>query len=564
MTLIGVHSISKSFGSQELFEEISFSIEKGDRIGLIGPNGAGKSSLLKILMDMESANEGSISKRKGLKIGYAGQHPEFNEEPILDVLGGSVEAQILLTKVGFTDLYTNAKTLSGGWKKRLDIARALLDEPDLLLLDEPTNHLDLEGILWLEGFLKRLQVSYIIISHDRYFLENICNKIIEINKCFPEGILIADGTMSEYMERKEAFLEAQEKKERGLASTLRNEVAWLKTSPKARTTKSQSRIQKAYKLIDEHASVKKRNEKYRAKIDFSSSERATRKLIVANNLSKTLGGKRLFHGIDFTLSPGTRMGIVGKNGTGKTTLLKMLMGETTPDIGTIKYADDLKIVYFDQHRDTIDPSLTLRKALSTTDTVNYQGKEIHVVGWAKRFLFSSDRLELPVRCLSGGERARILIARLMLQPADVLLLDEPTNDLDIPTLEVMEESLKEFSGALVMISHDRCLMDRVCTNILGIRQDGTHAFCAEYAKWKDSEEDQNQVTKDKTASKKKKLSYKEKEELEKMSEAIEKLEIEMQQLQLEGKYTELAESEKRLEKLFQRWEELTIKAELDC
>ncbi len=563
MTLIGVHSISKSFGSQELFEKISFSIEKGDRIGLVGPNGAGKSSLLKIFMEMESPNEGSISKRKGLKIGYAGQHPEFEDAPIVDVLGGSVQAQIILSKVGFTDLYANAKTLSGGWKKRLDIARALLDEPDLLLLDEPTNHLDLEGILWLEGFLKRLQISYMVISHDRYFLENICNKIMEINKCFPEGILIANGTMSEFMERKEAFLDAQAKKERGLASTMRSEVAWLKTSPKARTTKSQSRIDNAYKLIDEHTAVRSRNQKSRVKIDFSSSDRATRKLIVANNLSKTLGGKQLFHGIDFTLSPGTRLGIVGKNGTGKTTLLKMLMNEVTPDFGTIKYADNLQIVYFDQHRDTVDPNLTLRQALSSTDTVNYQGKEIHVVGWANRFLFSSDRLELPVRCLSGGERARILIARLMLKPADVLLLDEPTNDLDIPTLEVMEESLKEFPGALVMISHDRCLMDNVCTTILGLRQDGTHGFCAEYAKWRDSEESQAQASKGKPSSKKKKLSYKEKEELEKMGETIESLEKEMELLQKDGKYTELATAQKKLEQLFHRWEELTIKAELD-
>ncbi|MEM1282176.1 MAG: ABC-F family ATP-binding cassette domain-containing protein [Chlamydiota bacterium] len=582
--LISVQNISKAFGSQVLFERISLNIVQGDRIGLLGPNGSGKTSLLKILVGEETEDAGEISKRQHLRIGYASQMPEFPDLPIEEVLVKSVKgneeqhdaitrARIILGKMQFSDLKQQASSLSGGWKKRLDIARALMHEPDLLLLDEPTNHLDLEGILWLEQFLQRENLTYIVVSHDRYFLENISNKIVELNKCYPEGLLVADGSLSSFMEQKEAFLESQAQRQRGLASTVRQEVEWLKRSPKARTTKSQSRIKNTYKLMDELADVKQRNTESKVALNFTASERETRKLLTSNNLTKSLGGKELFKGVDITLSPGSRIGIVGKNGTGKTTLLKLLAGEIQPDLGTIKYADDLKIVYFDQHRNKIDSNVTLKEALSPdSDYVDYHGRQIHVNGWAQKFLFHSDRLGLPVRCLSGGERARILIARLILEPADILFLDEPTNDLDISTLEVIEESLLEFTGAVVLITHDRCMMDRICTKLLGLGEGLERDFFAEYSQWeaackgKRTSRDPQKVEV-KEPLKKKSLSYKEKKELENMEINISQLEEEIEKMHRElntssspDLYQGVANKEKELEALFERWQDLLDRA----
>jgi ATP-binding cassette subfamily F protein uup len=590
-SLIGIHSLSKSYGTQILFENISFTLSQGERVGLIGPNGAGKSSLLKILMDLEQPDKGHISKRQGLRIGYASQFPEFPSQSLEEVLihqmkGDEIElltrARILLGKAQFNDSSQNAALLSGGWKKRLDIIRALMQEPDILLLDEPTNHLDLEGILWLEKLLAKEKTAYVVISHDRYFLENISNKIIELNKCYPQGLFISDGNMSSFMEHREAFLEAQAQQERGLKSQVRDEIEWLKKSPKARTTKSQSRVDRAHQLIEDLSEIKKRNKSHKVDIEFSASERETRKLLVAKNLGKSLGEKTLFKGVDLTLSPGSRVGIVGKNGSGKTTLLKVLAQSIPQDMGTVKYADDLKLVYFDQHRERIPMDVSLRRALSPmSDIVNYRGQNIHVNGWAKKFLFSPDRLELPVKCLSGGERARILIAKLMLEPADILFLDEPTNDLDIQTLEVIEETLKEFAGAVVLISHDRCLMERVCTQILGLGEGNESQFFADYSQWEASLKASTQIKKETKSieaplpqNRPKKLSYKEQRELEGMEVSIMKAEEEIANLRLQLEdpsihsnsqkslehYQLLANAQQKLEALFERWEILESKS----
>jgi ABC transport system ATP-binding/permease protein len=581
--LLSAQNISKAYGSQVLFEKITFNIVQGDRIGLLGPNGSGKTSLLKILIGQEKEDAGEISKRQHLRIGYASQMPEFPDLPIEEVLVEAVKgeerlhdaltrARIILGKMQFTDLQQQASTLSGGWKKRLDIARALMHDPDLLLLDEPTNHLDLEGILWLEQFLQRENLTYVVVSHDRYFLENISNKIVELNKCYPEGLFSAEGTLSAFMDQKEAFLEAQAQRQRGLASTVRQEVEWLRRSPKARTTKSQSRIKNAYKLMDELSDVKQRNTQTKVDLNFTASERETRKLLVANNLTKSLGGKELFKGVNLTLSPRSRIGIVGKNGTGKTTLLKLLAGEISQDQGTVKYAENLKIVYFDQHRNKIDPNATLKEALSPdSDFVTYHGQEIHVNGWAQKFLFHVDRMRLPVRCLSGGERARILIAQLILEPADILFLDEPTNDLDISTLEVIEESLMEFTGAVVLITHDRCMMDRVCTKLLGLGEGLERDFFAEYSQWEEACRTRRSPKQEvkvpaKEISKKKSLSYKEKKELENMESTISQLEEKIEGMHQElhaptastspELYQQVANTEKELEATYVRWQDL--------
>lgn len=589
MTLLGIHSISKSHGTQDLFENISFTISQGDRIGLLGPNGAGKSTLLKILLSLEPVDSGTLSRRQNVRIGYASQSPEFTSQTVEEVLlqnalnedetDARTRARILLGKAQFTDFSQDASKLSGGWKKRLDIIRALMQEPDLLLLDEPTNHLDLEGIFWLEKLLLREKIAYMVVSHDRYFLNNVANKIIELNRCYPEGLFISEGNMESYKAAKEAFLSGQREQQRSLRSTVRDEIEWLRKSPKARTTKSRSRIEKAHALMDELADVTDRNKTVKVDIDFTASERETRKLLTGKNLTKSIGEKELFKGVDILLSPGTRLGIVGKNGTGKTTLLKILAGEIAQDMGTIKYADNLKLVYFDQHREHISPTITLREALSPNgDMVEYRGQLIHVNGWAKKFLFKPERLSLPVGYLSGGERARILIAKLMLQPADILFLDEPTNDLDIATLEVIEENLKEFLGAVVLISHDRCLMETICTQILGLGSENEPRFFADYRKWEEAcrdapakkEPETKPVQAAPVATKPtKKLSYHEQRELNGMEQAIitqEALIASFEEKLLHTQsdpikslelYRLLGEAQGTLERMFERWEFLT-------
>lgn len=587
MSLLTAHNLSKSFGSKALFEEISFTLSSGDRIGLLGPNGAGKSTLLKILMGFEHPDTGHLSKKQGLRIGYASQSPEFEDKSLEQILVESTNgdsqdlltrARILLSKAQFEDFEASASSLSGGWKKRLDIVRAFMQEPDLLFLDEPTNHLDIEGIIWLEKFLSKERTAYVVVSHDRYFLESVANKIVELNRCYPQGLLIADGTLSDFMEHKEDFLKAQMQQQKSLAGQVKNEIEWLRTSPKARTTKSEARIKRAYQLMDDLSNVKMRNQTSKVSIEFSDSERSTKKLLAGKNLAKSLGGKSLFKGLDIVLSPGQRLGIVGKNGAGKTTLLKLLAGTLTPDLGTIKYAQDLKLVYFDQHREQLPPNISIKEALSpNSDVVNYRGSEIHVNGWAKKFLFPTDRLNLPISCISGGEKARLLIAKLMLQPADILFLDEPTNDLDIQTLEVIEESLSEFTGAVVLISHDRCLMDRLCTQILGIGEDMAPHYYADYSQW---EATLTQAPKKDITTKvllppaqkieEKKLSFNEKREWDGMETAIMALEDEITSMhkQLENPdissdsqksldlYHKLGEAQKNLDHKFERWQYL--------
>ncbi|NDD58926.1 MAG: ABC transporter ATP-binding protein [Chlamydiae bacterium] len=592
-TLLSIQSLHKSFGPQILFEDLSFSIMSGDKIGLLGPNGAGKSTLLKILMGLEPSDEGIISKKQNLKIGYCSQSPTFSSKTVEEVAVSSLpqsqreealyRARALLSKAQFEDFSMDSSKLSGGWKKRLDLVRALVEEPDLLLLDEPTNHLDLEGILWLEKFLSREKVSLLIVSHDRSFLQNMCTKILELNCCFPDGIFSSEGDLSTFLERKQTFLMGQLEQERSLKTTLRDEIEWLRRSPKARTSKSKSRVEKAHEMIAELQKLKERNKKPKVKIEFNASERETRKLVTAHNLTKTMNAKTLFKGVDLLLSPGTRIGIVGKNGTGKTTLLKILAQQITPDMGTLKYADDLKLVYFDQHREQLSPNLTLKEALCENgDTVNYRGQPIHVNGWAERFLFSSERLMLPVRCLSGGERARILIAKLMLKPADILFLDEPTNDLDIPTLEVLEESLKEFPGAVVLISHDRCLMDNICNQILSLGAESDPSLYTSYSQWEVSRKEQSSAKASATSTKKeeekksrpKKLSFNEQRELAGMEKSIEAAEQNLTKIIKESQentdpkealkiYEKLAKAQEQLDHLFHRWEELENKSQGD-
>lgn len=587
MTLLfSCQSVSKSYATRTLFKDLSLSISSNDRVGLIGPNGSGKTTFLKIIAGVEKPNSGILSPKRDLRVGYVPQTCEFSdlspEQILIQAAPNNLFeyekerlAQMWLSKLGFSGEEVSASLLSGGWKKRLRLACELISSPDLLLLDEPTNHLDLEGILWLEKFLAREAPTYLLVSHDRYFLQNVTNRIIEIDPTYPKGMFAIDGSYANFLARKEEFLLGQIQQEKSLASKSRREADWLRQGAKARTTKSQARIDEAHEIFEKHEDLVSRNRQKRAKIDFAATERETRKLLVAKNLGKELGGKTLFHHLEFTLSPGSRIGLMGPNGSGKTTLLKLLAGEMEPTQGTIKRAEDLKVVYFDQHRAKLSHDLTLRDALSPKgDYVSFRGQEVHVNGWCKRFLFSPDILDMSIGNLSGGERARISIAHLMLQPADLLLLDEPTNDLDIATLETLEESLLEFPGAVVLITHDRCMLDRTCNSVLAFgNPDQPHVY-ADYTQWEKAQKDAPPKTaakKDKEVSPKGKLSYLEKKEYGEIEGKIEKLEEEVKVLnrtleevgenasKLSEVCLEIGLKENQIEQLYLRWEELEKK-----
>lgn len=498
--LLSCEAISKAYDSQSLFTGLSFGLREGDRVGLVGPNGSGKSTFLKILAGLEEPDSGTRAVRRLTRIGYVPQEPEFPpDHTVEELLYAALSADtfddfdkagqiaVTLGRAGFTEFHQRAGALSGGWKKRLAIARELVKVPDVLLLDEPTNHLDVEGILWLESLLQVESLACVIISHDRYFLENVATRMLELNRIYPHGLFETDGRYSEFLAQRDEALHNQAAYQESLANMVRRELDWLRHGAKARTTKAQARIKEAGRRIQELEDIKTRTRQGIAEIDFTSSDRQSKKLLVARQLTKSFGQKLVLNGVDLTLTPGTRLGLIGPNGSGKTTLLRLLIGMIKPDGGEIERAEDLQIVYFDQSRETLDQSLSLKRALVPEgDTVIYRGRPIHVVSWAKRFLFRPDQLELPLHRLSGGEQARVLIARLMLQPADVLILDEPTNDLDIPTLEVLEESLVDFPGGLVLVTHDRFLLDRVATILLTLDATGHGVFFADYAQWEAS------------------------------------------------------------------------------
>lgn len=594
--LVSLESVSKARGSRQLFVNLSLSIFKGDHIGLIGANGSGKSTLLKIVAGIDLADDGNVSFQRGLRVGYVPQESTFPDESVRDVVARTLEedktltgqdrdvrASVMLGKVGFQDLEQSARKLSGGWKKRLEIARQLVMEPDVLLLDEPTNHLDLDGVVWLEKFLERQAGTFAVVSHDRCFLENICNRMVELGSSYPKGLFCSEGSYGEFLERRDDFLRGQVEYEKSLASKVRREIAWLQRGAKARTTKSRSRQEAAHKLIEQHAEVRSRNMQTSAQLDFSSTLRETRKLLTATNIGKSVGGRSLFKGVNLVLSPGVRLGIVGANGTGKTTLLKILAGSIVPDNGTVKTAEGVSIVLFDQHREQLPEDISLRQALSpTSDRVHYRGQMIHVNSWCQRFLFSPERLELPISRLSGGEKARVLIARLMVQPADILLLDEPTNDLDIETLETLEESLLEFPGAVVLITHDRFLMERTCTGVLGLRGDGSATLLADYDQWVQLQKEQSKrlagaekkISEPKVESKKSvKLSFHEARELGQIQDKIVQIESKVdtlhKQVEALGSGTDQAklqetcrllhQAEEELAQLFERWQQLESK-----
>jgi len=604
--IISAQGLSKRYGAAPLFKNISFTVSEGDRIGVIGPNGSGKSTLLEMLCGKTKPDSGDVAVRKGTRLSYVKQISEFAPGvSIRAVIDAALERAPVpqseraarsaetLGRAGFVDLEIPAETLSGGWRKRLAIAEALVQNPDILLLDEPTNHLDLAGIEWLERLLQRANFATVVVSHDRYFLENVTNEMVEIDRAYEDGALRVKGNYSTFLLAKEEHLHAQRNRQEALENRVHSEIEWLRRGAKARTRKSKARIGNAHKMIGDLAEMKARSSVSTAQIDFSASTRQTKQLIQLDGVTGEIGGQVLFDHLKFTVTSGMRVGLLGPNGSGKTTLLRLLRGDLEPAAGKIRKADSLRMVYFDQNR-VLDPDLLLRRALAPdSDAVIYQDRVIHVAAWASRFLFTGEDLNRRVGQLSGGERARVLIAQLMLQPADVLLLDEPTNDLDIPTLEILEESLLEFRGALVLVTHDRYMLDRVSTIVLGFDGLGGIERFADYSQW-DAWQETQQVERNRAdapeptlrskpdgegaaaspaAAAKKKLSYKDARELESMEQRIAEAERSIHEKQaalqdsaivsdgarLHTASLELDAARKAVERLYVRWAELEQK-----
>jgi len=594
--LLTARNLEKAYGPRQLFSGITLGINEGERVGLIGANGSGKSTLLRIFAGLEQPDGGELVAMRQLRVGVVAQEEDFDDgmtcleivarkvDEHLDEHERQMRAEQALDRAGFEDRNAKAGTLSGGWRKRLAIVRQLASDPQLLLLDEPTNHLDIEGILWLEQIIANADFATLVVSHDRRFLESIANRIIELGHAYLDGFLSHNGKYSDFLVKREEFLIAQQGRQQALASGVRREIEWLQRGAKARTTKAKGRIERAGEMMADLAELRSRNAAQSAAgVEFVASDRKTRKLIQLKGVTKRMGQRLLFENVGLTLTPGQRLGLLGPNGSGKSTLIRLLSGAIEPDAGTVFRADGLRIVVFDQHREQLDPNQSLRRALAPSgDTVKFQGNTQHVSGWAQRFLFRNDQLDMPVSELSGGEQARVLIARLMLREADVLILDEPTNDLDILTLDVLESSLEDFAGALVLVTHDRYLLERLSTELLALDGKGSAKIYLTLSQWEQARLDarRGSVANSKSATRQKisppkstsgkKLKWNEQRELDGMETAIAEAEakvamfeknvadpqIARDRVKMHDACTQLGEAQKQVERLYARWSEL--------
>ena len=595
--LLSAHNLAKSFGARTLFQNLVFGVEENQRIGLIGPNGAGKSTLMKIIAGQETPDEGEIKKARNLIVGYLAQNPTFEADDTIysaiinasddphDYINMNLTHE-LIAKFGL-DENQMVKSLSGGWAKRVALARELVKRPSLLLLDEPTNHLDVTSILWLEEFLaSQREMAVMTVTHDRLFLEKTSDMIFDLDVRNPDGLIKFQGPYSDFLEHKDSVVGALKRLEQTQRNTLRRETEWLRRGAKARQTKQKARIERAGDLKDEVADLKARNASRTLAMNFGDIGRAPKKMIEAAHVSQKFGERWLFRDFNLLLSPGARIGIIGRNGSGKTTLIRTLIGELAPVEGTVFISDLIKISYFAQKKETLDPKISLLKTICPDgDNVIVQGRSVFAKSYLARFLFRSDQMDLPVGKLSGGEQSRLLMAKMMLNAESVLVLDEPTNDLDIATLDVLQESLSEFPGAVILVSHDRYFMDQVVNQVYAINENKPELVgFADYFQWEEWYREQpkpkistatsvDPIPAAETPKKKGKLSYKEQRELDEMESTIEKAETLLAQIQTQladpantsnfGKLQELTSSlekqQKLVDGLYKRWDELNAK-----
>jgi ATP-binding cassette subfamily F protein uup len=629
MILLNTHQLEKSFANKVLFREVSFGIEDGEKVALVGPNGAGKSTLIKILAGQGEAEGGRVTRKKGLRMGLLDQTPEFQPNATIlstllekcpdkdEALGKAYELMGVLELIGFGEEFPVAQ-LSGGWKKRVALARELMHEPELLLLDEPTNHLDVESILWLEEYIHAASFAVLMITHDRLFLQRVATRVLDLDPRNPHYLLDIPGDYVQYTETKEQELHALARQEKVLKNTLRREVEWLRRGAKARQTKQQARIQSAHQLADDVEALQAKNQHKVVNLDFGQTEKSPKKLIEAIEISKSYGERVLFENESLIIGPKTRLAILGHNGCGKSTLVRALLGLEEVDKGEVRIgattSRTIEIAYFEQGRETLDPKASvLRNICKEGDFVSYRGTPIHVRSYLDRFMFSGSKVDLPVAKLSGGEQARLRLAQLMLREAQVLVLDEPTNDLDADTLNVLETALAEFQGAVILVTHDRYFMDAVSNQILAFPPEGSRnkklEKFASYFQWEEwfvaakaavangqeaKAYEAAQAAAQKpggaaslatggaaagvsaqtaTPTKKEKLTFKEKHELETMEAGIFKLEEDLKSLteksvdpslnqnhtEMSRVHSELARLQSEIDAKYARWAELEKK-----
>ncbi len=590
MILLSAEKISKGYTDKKLLDGVSLFLHEGDKVGVIGINGAGKSTLLKIIAGMEQPDEGTITKTTGVRISYLGQNPAFdNGLPIIDhVLHGlsendkhtaEYEAKTILTKLGITDFDASVETLSGGEKKRVAIAAALVAPCEVLIMDEPTNHLDNEMVSWLETYLKKYPGAIIMITHDRYFLERVTNRIVEISR---GNLYNYQANYSKYLELKYQREEMEIATERKNMALFKKELEWIRRGARARSTKSRSRIERFEELS---ARDKPQTS---AKVDITSvSSRLGRKTIEIKNISKSYGGRIIVKGFEHTVLRDARIGIVGPNGCGKSTLLKIIAGKTTPDSGMVDYGETVKIGYFAQENDAYETAglgdmRVIDFVKETAENISTQDGVITASQMLEKFLFPPDLQYNPINRLSGGEKRRLFFLKVLMEAPNILLLDEPTNDLDIETLSIIEDYLDGFNGAVITVSHDRYFLDKVVDTIFAFENGDINQYnggytdyserCAEHTAievQKKSEPKQTQTSK----SKKLKFSYNEQKEYDSIDSDIAEIENSLAKVEAEmaaksSDYQLLAqlmaqkeELEKKLEVKMDRWVYLNDLAE---
>jgi ATP-binding cassette subfamily F protein uup len=611
MALISVQEVSIGFGGHPLLEGVSFQIERGERVGLLGRNGMGKSTLLKMLNDDFMPHDGVIARQQGTRVAYLPQEvPQDLEGRVEDIIASGLsdtdfaddehhwkrDNQIQKT-ISLMELDGDARfeTLSAGMKRRIILARGLVCNPDLLLLDEPTNHLDIQAIDWLEDFLKRWGGTLLFVTHDRVFLQKLTTRIIELDRGKVYDWACDYPT---FLERKEAMLDSEQTQNALFDKKLAQEEQWIRRGIEARRTRNEGRVRALKRLRQQR--VERRELLGKVKMQIGTEKRSGRLVIEAENISYSYsiaqaavpggedggGSKVIIRDFTTTIQRGDKIGIVGANGSGKTTLLKLLMGQLQPQSGEVRHGTNLDIVYFDQLRSQLDESKSVLDNVGQgRDTVTINGRTRNLMGYLEDFLFTRDRVRAPITALSGGERNRLLLARLFAMPANLLILDEPTNDLDIETLEILEDLLLDYEGTLLLVSHDRAFLNNIVTSTLIL--DGTgnvKEFIGGYEDWqkqldapsaskptpKPAQSPQAEAKPDAKPAVRK-LSYNEKRELEELPKRIEMLEEEQHQLtvkmeapsfyQQEGAVItqaveRLEQIHKELSEAYERWGEL--------
>lgn len=574
MVWISVHGLKKAINDRTLFEDVDLTLEDQDKVALVGTNGTGKSTLLKILATQSGQDRGEILCKKGLKISYLPQNPVFQQASIWDEIHQyrkdkeDFEVKSILTKLGFSDFSLKIETLSGGQKKRLALAIVLLQPCDVLLLDEPTNHLDEDMVEWLENYLQHLRCAVFMVTHDRYFLESVCTKIMEIDQ----------GRFYTYTGNYEAFLEAKaQRKEREQAQAhkayqlYKKELAWVRAGVQARSTKQQARLHRFEDLRKERFTINEKNFQL-----TSVSSRLGKETIEWEHMGFQYGTHELFHDFSYRLKRNDRIGIIGPNGCGKSTLLNLLDQDLQPTQGSISYGQTVRIGYFRQGDDQVDLSMRAIDYIEEVAHVISYGKEsLTASQMMERFLFDKKMHYMPLGRLSGGERRRLYLCRVLMQAPNILLLDEPTNDLDIMTLEVLEDYLDAFSGAIITVSHDRYFLDRVCDSVFVYQNNHTwKMYLGGYSDYKAKVQPVKKETiKRGTIPKRKTMPYAEKKELEQLPALMETYENKIKELdqwmqEAGADYSKLQplsiqrnEFESKLEAATERWMELEEKKE---